>query len=492
MRTEHSRALRLAALAAGETESTLEARLNRASVSVSVDPNLPGALEVAELLLETLRRGPGEVSVDPGGLRQAEVERLVAAGAGVSKAGTIEIARPDTDSVRVRIADSAPAGSHCALADGHGMRLRTDGGQQRQLRAPSALGIAFAAAIAAGEIFKTTAGVGPTRCVHLGRLDFCPVSLSEDLTIAPIHVGGPIDLALVGLGAVGTAVARILGGLGFGPASALLIDPETFGLENLGTYSLGTLADIDIPKVKLAAAALDGWSLRQLCGPVEDAIGPIDAGQLPWPRTVICGLDSIKARRAAQGLWPDRMIDGATGDTSVGLHEALTGRACLRCFFPERTPARSAAQLLSEELGLPVELLMRGEKPLEQSQLAGLTEAQRQRLAPQVGKPICGLANAVGLGGDEDDAYMPSVPFVSQQAACLAVGRLLASRNSVLELPNTVQYNTMLGPQRMTKMTRPPRSDCYCRQRAEVIRAVRGERGGPKRLSERARTTGTP
>jgi hypothetical protein len=460
--------------------------LNRACVSVSVDPNLPGALEVAELLLETLRRGPGEVTVDPGELRRAEVERIVAAGAGVSKTGTIEIPPPDVDSVRVRIAGSAPAESHCVLADGHGMRLRTDGGQLRQLRAPSALGIAFTAAIAAGEVFKTTAEVGPTRCVHLERLDFCPVSLSEDLTVAPIQVGGQIDLALLGLGAVGTEVARILGGLGFGPASALLIDPETFALENVGTYSLGTLADVDIPKVELAAAALEGWSLRWLCGRVEDAIGPIDAGQLPWPRTVICGLDSVEARRAAQGLWPDRMIDGATGDTAVGLHEALNGRACLRCFFPERTPARSAAQLLSEELGLPVELLMRGEEPLEKSQLAGLTEAQRRRLAPQVGKPICGLANAVALGGDEGDTYMPSVPFVSQQAACLAVGRLLASRNSMLELPNTVQYNAMLGPQRMTKMTRPPRPDCYCRQRTEVIRAVRTERAG------RPRTTGTP
>jgi molybdopterin/thiamine biosynthesis adenylyltransferase len=329
----------------------------------------------------------------------------------------------------------------------------------------------------------------------LDRLDFCPVSLGRDLKVAPLKVGGPVDLGLVGLGAVGTAVARILGGLGFERASALLIDPETFAIENLGTYSLGTLADIGVPKVELAAAALEGWSLRLLSGPVEDAIAPVDAGSLPWPRTMICGLDSIEARRAAQGLWPDRLIDGATGDTAVGLHEAMTTGACMRCFFPDRIPARSAAQLLSEEIGLPVELLTQGDERLEEKELAELTERQRERLTPHIGKPICGLASAVGLGGAKDDTYMPSVPFVSQQAACLAVGRLLARRTGMVELPNTVQYNAMLGPLRMTKMTRPPRPGCYCQERADVIRMVRHERSG-RLLSVgregRTRTTRSP
>lgn len=491
MRAEHSRSLRLAASASGESESALESRLSQARVSVSVDPDLPGALEVTALLLETLRRGPGEIQLDPHGLGQAEVERLVSAAAGVSETGVISVASPKANSIRVRIANSAPGGILSVLPDGHGVHLRTNGTRLPQFRAPSALGVAFCAAIAAGEIFKRMAEVGPTRCVRLEQLDFCPVSLGGDLSVAPIEIGEPVDLALVGLGAVGTAVARILGGLGFGPARALLIDPETFAIENLGTYTLGTLADLGAPKVELAARALEGWSLRLLSGPVEDAIEPVDSGDLPWPRTIICGLDSVKARREAQGLWPDRLIDGATGDTAVGLHEALAGEACLRCFFPDRTPTQSAAQLLSEEIGLPMELLTRGDELLEERQLAGLTERQRVRLAPHIGKPICGLASAVGLGGAEDDTYMPSVPFVSQQAACLAVGRLLASRSGMIELPNTAQYNAMLGPQRMTKITRPPRPDCYCRQRAEVIRAVRVER------SERAcavppETTGTP
>lgn len=477
MRAEHSRSVRLAATATGESESSLERRLNAARISVSVDPSLPGSLEIAALLLETLRRGLGHIELDPRGLSSRDLMGMAVSGAGVSKSGKISVGSSQIPgSVYVHVGYSAPPGVLCVMADGHGVRLASNGEGFSQQRAPTALGIAFAAASAAGEIFKRTAAVDTSRCVLPERLAFCPVSLEEDLEVAPIEYGGDIELILVGLGAVGTAVARILGALRFGPARALLIDPETFAIENLGTYTLGTLADLDRPKVELAAEALEGWSVQILKGNVQDAIGLIDTGELPWLRTAICGLDSIEARRSAQGLWPDRLIDAATGDTSVGVHETMADGGCLRCFFPEPTPSRSAAELLSEELGLPMELLKHGEKSLEESQLHGLTEGQRRRLAPHLGKPICGLASAVDIGAGENDSYRPSVPFVSQQAACLAVGRLLAARSGMPEMPNAVQYNAMIGPQQMTRLSRLPRPNCYCQQRAETIRAVRNQR----------------
>src|ERR1043166_3226881 len=294
VRAEHSRSVRLAATATGESESNLEKRLMEARVSVSIDPSLPGSLEIAVLLLETLRRGPGHVEFDPCGLSKKELARVAAAGSNVSKARKVKVGSPrKSESVHVHIGYSAPRGVLCVMADAHGVRLASDGESLVQHRTPTALGIAFAAATAAGEVFKRAAAVHASRCVLPEHLAFCPVTLGEDLDVAPIEQGSDIELTLVGLGAVGTAVVRILGGLGFDHARALLIDPETFAIENLGTYTLGTLDDLKRPKVEMAAKPLAGWSVRSFKGGVQDAIVLIDAGELPWHPTVICGLDSM-------------------------------------------------------------------------------------------------------------------------------------------------------------------------------------------------------
>lgn len=175
-------------------------------------------------------------------------------------------------------------------------------------------------------------------------------------------------------------------------------------------------------------------------------------------------------------MWPDRMIDAATGDTVVGLHEATPDGPCLRCLLPPRVSDRSPAQVLADELGLPVELIAGGDVELTVEHLAGLHAEQRKRLASQVGKPICGLASALGLTGDPHEDYRPSVPFVSQQAACLGVGRLLANLAGICGLPNVVQYDTMVGPQAMTRMDRRTRPGCYCQTRSSTIKVVRSTR----------------
>lgn len=354
MRAEHSRGLRLAGTATGELETVLEQRLRDAAVSVSVDPTVPGTLEVAACLLETLRRGPGRLSVDPAGLTDGQVREIVCNANVVAEHASIDM-----------------AGSH-----------------------------------------------------------------------------------------------------------ALLTDPETYARENVGTYSLGTItdADGDVAKVDLAAAAMPGWVIEKLKGTVKDSIAKIDAHELRWPPVVLAGVDSIEARHDAQGLWPDRLIDAATGDTAVGLHDIAPGGPCLRCLMPAPAARGSAAQVLADELGLPIELVMRGATDLDGQHLAGLAPDQRERLAPFVGKPICGLADALGLTGNEGDDYRPSVPFVSQQAACLGVGRLIATLTGVEDLPNVVQYNTLIGPQSMTRLHRRPTPGCYCQHRAPTISVVRDSR----------------
>jgi hypothetical protein len=143
------------------------------------------------------------------------------------------------------------------------------------------------------------------------------------------------------------------------------------------------------------------------------------------------------------------------------------------CFLPLPRTGPSSLERLAQETGLRVEQLARGAEPLSEVELAELTGDQRERLLPHLGRPKCGLANALGLTATDADDYRPSVPFVSQQAACLGVGRLLAV---ILRLPNPtnlIQYDGLIGPQRATKERRPATATCYCQARASTIQRLR-------------------
>jgi hypothetical protein len=292
---------------------------------------------------------------------------------------------------------------------------------------------------------------------------------------APLHLD---DIAIIGLGAVGTAVARTLGLLG-ATGRAALVDPERFAVENVGTYSLGDHKDARDGrwKTELAARALPNVQITRFDLPVAEFIDRIDAGETRWPTTALTGLDSVDARREAQMLWPQRLLDAATGDTMCGLHDVgPSDRACLRCLFATPTGGPSAAQRLADATGLDPELLRYGDQLLREDHLATLNADQRSRLADQIGKPICGLAQAVGLTDLPSNDYRPSVPFVSQQAACLAVGRLLADQLGLPTGATFVQYDALIGPDYGTFERREPSPACYCQQRAGVISRLRATR----------------
>lgn len=475
MSVEHSRVLRLGASATGQPESELARRMAQSAVVVSLDPDVPGAIDVAAILVETLRRGPGHVHLDPLGVEPSAVAAIVAAADAVAPSTPVSTEPAPADAVAVHVGMHAPRETIAVLADRHGARLAVDGRQLPQSCTPSALGVMTAASFAGCEVFKRIVRPQKSRVVYRGFLAFCPVTLSDDPAKAPqLPPGWSPALGLVGNGAIGTAHARVLGRLDATDPSAITIDPQVYGPENNGTYSLGNWQDVldDTPKVVLVERALGGWRVRRVQRTADDAIAILETEALRWPRVALTGLDSIEARRSVQGLWPVELIDSATGDTAVGLHHVAGDGPCLRCFFPDHAPQRSAAEALAAEFGLPIELVMRGDHVLVEEDLVGLSIDQRERLRPQVGKPVCGLAEAARLTG-ADDHYRPSVPFVSQQAACLGIGRLIASASGLLGLPNFVQYDALIGPQSMTCQTRAPRPDCYCQQRRATIRAVR-------------------
>jgi hypothetical protein len=480
---EHSRSLLLAATAAGAQPSDLQRRLDGSTVVVSLDPALPLGLLTARVLLTTLRRGPGRLVLERGGLPGREAERLEEAVNAVDGGRPLHVGGPADDgrAVRIHVGASAPRGVIGIVPDGYGAHVAAASSAViSPARAGNALGAVYTAALGATEAFKHTAGVRPARRVLHRHLKFCPVTLSGDLSRAP-DLPGPVtlSLALIGVGAIGTGIALILSEL---PAEGALlaVDRQQFGLENRGTYAIGTADDaaVRVCKVELVARVLRRFDVCKFPYPLSRLLAAVDAGAVPRPSMVLTALDTPEARREAQRLWPDRLIDGATGDAMVGIHDHRFGNdPCLRCLFPERHDLPSGTEQLAAELGIAAEVLADGERLLDASDLRGLPEDQQDRLSPMLGRPICGLVRALGLTTADAEGFMPSAPFISLQAACLSVGRLLADVTGAARNGNFVQYDGLIGPQHASVLCMEPSPACYCSARAQTIAAVRARRG---------------
>jgi len=500
----HSRLLRLGSDATGSAEADLLTTLAAARTVLSIDTALPGTVETARLLLATLARTPGRLTLVTTTIPAATVPELLAIVRRIDPEHRVDTAAevrehelPDDTTLRLHLGTGARRSITAAedfdqneassgvpvvrvIADGYGAQLARSGHVSlTQHRAPNALGHMLAAAFAAGEAFAAAARVLPSRRHPLPHIAFCPVTLGSDLAAAPdLPDGLSIDAALLGLGAVGTAIAAILATLPL-QGRLLLVDRQTYAEENLGTYSLGDPTDVAAtrPKVDLAAGALrHRYAVAQHHGELAELPARIDAGELSWPAYVLTGLDSIPARYAAQRLWADHHIDAATGDTTVGLHDAIPAGPCLQCFFPTARAGPSAEQRLADELGIDPAVLGRDEAWTEQ-EVSKLPAAAAELLRPLVGTPKCGTARALSLTDQAtDNDFRPSVPFVSQQAACLAVGRLLARLLGLSPATNFFQYDTMIGPALFDDEPRDPIAACYCQVRASIVQATRTQR----------------
>lgn len=510
-----SRVVRLGASVTGRSEEDLHTALTDSATIISVETGLPGAAETVTILLSSLARMPGQVClVNDDAIDGNDVPPVLADVYSSLRAGqTLTVAPSVTKAVHVtgpgvathihvgleQCRDSACVNSSrsCVriVPDGYGAHLVRDGIIE-QKRPPYATGHMLAAAFGAGEAFTIAADITVERTTQQSVMSFCPVTLSDDLTAAPdLPAGTEIDAALLGLGAVGTAAAVILAGMGIG-GSLLIADRQQFAEENVGTYSLGTAADAvgKTHKVDLAADVLKPrFDIREHRGDIADLPARVDANEVPWPRVVLSAVDSIEARHNLQRLWANDHIDVGTGSTTVGLHHAAAQGACLQCFFPTQTEGPTPEQQLATRLGVDERILGRDE-PWTEKEIAALPASADPRIATLIGKPKCATANLLGIttlpGADN---YRPSVPFVSQQAACLLVGRLIAELPSppgqaadARTRTNFAQYDTLLGPTWADLEGRNPSPRCYCRQRSSIIAQVRNHRSaldgaGPSR-----------
>jgi hypothetical protein len=141
-----------------------------------------------------------------------------------------------------------------------------------------------------------------------------------------------------------------------------------------------------------------------------------------------------------------------------------------------QTGGPSSVQCLAKATGLSPELLRHGDQPLTQAHVDTLPTERRELLQAQVGRPVCGLAETIGLTALPANGYRPSVPFVSQQAACLVAGRLIATILGLSHQPGFVQYDTLIGPHSRVDEHRLASPTCFCRQRADIVQALRRSR----------------
>lgn len=481
MTGDRSRTIDLAARVAGrDPVADLEGR----RVTVSLEPDYPSATQTARILVTNLRKLPVTLSLatgsGPTAVPAALIDELVSAAAALDPERPLHLeasASPGALAVHVGPSDR---GDIVVVPDGHGVRLHR-AGTFPSLHGGTALGAMLAAATATAEVFKDVLRLGENTYPRLRSHAFDPVTLGTPQVPAPLH-DLPPRTALLGCGAIGTAIAVIVGGLRIGGALTV-VDPETFDDPNVFTYSLGTLADAeqDTPKTALVARALPTLDVTPCTGTALDWIAQLgERTGSPWPTTVLSGVDSVEARHEIARLHADRTFDGSTGGphgTTLSLSEARFDGPCLRCYYPSLPPpAISAEVLLAEQTGLPLERVARGDE-LTAADVAALSPGQRERLTPYVNKPICGLARALEIGGRA--TFRPSAVFVAQQAAVLVVGGLLRSADDApgrTDATRYVQFDALIGPREGHTDTRKPSAGCLCQRDAQLIRQVRDQR----------------
>lgn len=477
--SDYSRVLKLAE---GTGSVGLIERLDATTVHVSWDgAAIDELMSTVQVLVENVRKLPVRITVDatsdPG-----IVAALTEATSGIDPTRPLGVEAAATGDIHVHVGRHVPPTAHAsAIPDGHGVHLRPAGSPAPTVVSPpTGLGSVLTASTLTAEVFKAAVFMAGHPAARTRPWDFDPVSLgpmSQEVPALP-----PLDsTTLLGCGAIGTAIARILGMLG-ASGSLTVVDPEPFDYPNLMTYSLGDIGSASRGKRKtaLVRAALPTASVTTWAGDARSYLQEIDDGRLPAPRLLLNGLDSITARHDSNRIRSDITIDAGTGGavgTTIGLAKAFHHGPCLRCYYPH---AQAPLPSLADVTGLPVHLLADGDHVITEADIELARPEVQDALREHAGSRICALSMLLGVVPDAG-SYRPSAAFVAQQAAALAVGALIRTMTGA-EGPDgyEIEYDALFGWKPGALMERRPSATCECQTQVELVRKVRSLRYGDR------------
>jgi molybdopterin/thiamine biosynthesis adenylyltransferase len=345
------------------------------------------------------------------------------------------------------------------------------------------IGALFATSLGVTDVFKRLIRLKPTRGGLFDALTFSLYSYEAGSTDPGPQL--PLSLAadtlLVGAGAIGNAIAYLIGSL---PVTGRMwvVDPEAFGDENLGTCILIGPGEVGAPKARFLATWLES-RLEAQGYPEKVSTFKLRLGRdIPYPSLILSAVDKIDARHEIQDIWPDLILDGATGDfpCQVSRHPWGVDVACMRCLF--RNPAGASVETVaSHATGLGLDRVVKPFDLVSEEDVASAPEGKRAFLLSRVGKEVCAVvAEAVAKQlseGEQRAGFEPSVPFVACLSACMVVAEMVKTRagwDTVLD--GRFQFDSLVGPARGLHFPQRRRTDCLCTERRANIEQVRRRR----------------
>jgi hypothetical protein len=424
-----------------------------------------------------------------------EDTRILAAKAAIDQPISVDASVPDPSEFDAILSLSRrPFQHHRSITINSNGWLCRVGKSQESLDGPvdqhNPIGALAAASIGCSEVFKRLISLKPERGRAIEALTFSVFSYRCGGTDPgpPLPSEIPIDIGLVGLGAIGNATATLLGDL---PISgrALAIDHDLFEDVNLATCLSVCPSDIGSSKAEFARPLLSGrLQVLPLTETVQKASERF-GHSLGFPPIFVNGLDNVESRVFVQGLWPDLVIDGAMGGQAlaqVSVHPWGPDVGCLKCIFHE-PPGEPTDVVQVRATGLRRERVEEADSLVTVQDVAQAPKERREWLRDRIGRPVCsvieeGVADELSQNRQRAE-FRPAVPFVAAMSAAMVVGEVVRRAMGLSSpLEPRYQLDLLQGPEHGQLVPQSRNINCEC-----VVRRVNIDRFRRLRVQSRDR-----
>ncbi|MCY3923333.1 MAG: ThiF family adenylyltransferase, partial [Chloroflexi bacterium] len=349
--------------------------------------------------------------------------------------GALSVGHPERSDVVLSIGESASArAERRVMACGSHWQAALD------CDVPGAgegvFGVLYAATLGAAQVLLHTLDLSGAPYEPMAPLRFSLLDLLTDGARGKVVPQLSIPEAhLVGIGAVGSAAIYTLAHLEEMGGTLYLIDNEIVDKSNRQRYVLTRRSDTGEAKVEVAGGALLGSALevKPFRGAFESFMEDHRAARVDLLLTPV---DSEQGRRALARTLPRRIINAATGGTTVTLstHGFADGKACLHCLYLVEPNQRTPEQIIADDTGLSVDFVRRLVETNEPVGAAVVAQIERHRgEAPgawsgHIGssihsfyaKAVCGDAKIQLPTGN----VIAPLPFISAAAGILLAAEL--------------------------------------------------------------------